>query len=64
MAYILTADERAHFEEQLAAAQPYDDDDPEWNMFDGEVDEARASATLAKQGLAEDDRRRKKLKQP
>ena len=51
MASNLSPERRAFFEEILAKAEPYDEDDPIWNKFDGERDMDRAMATLAKKAL-------------
>ena len=47
----LSPEDRAFFEEVLKKAEPYPEDDPIWNVLDGERDHARAMATLAKMAL-------------
>ena len=42
---------KRRLEECLQAAEPYEDDDPAWNMWDGEYDMDRLMATLAKKAL-------------
>ena len=51
MAYDLSPEQKAYFEEVLAKAEPYPEDDPIWDTFDGERDHDRAMATLAKMAL-------------
>lgn len=47
----LSPEERAYFEEVLAKAEPYLEDDPIWDVLDGDYDSDRAMATLAKMAL-------------
>lgn len=51
MAYVLSPDERKQFEEMLRKAEPYPEDDPVWDVWDGERDHDRAMATIAKMAL-------------
>ena len=51
MAYDLSPEDRKFFEELLARAEPYPEDDPVWDTLDGEQDRDRAMATLAKMTL-------------
>ena len=48
MASTLSPEDRAYFEELLKKAEPYPEDDPIFDTFDGERDMARAMATWAK----------------
>lgn len=50
--------DRKELEEDLAAAEPYDEDDPALNTFDGKIDYARFRATMAKKFLAMDKKQR------
>lgn len=47
----LSPEERTYFEKVLAKAEPYPEDDPIWDVFDGERDHDRAMATFAKMAL-------------
>lgn len=52
MASNLSPADKAYFEALLAKAEPYPEDDPLWNMFDGaERDSDRVMATFAKMAL-------------
>lgn len=51
MAYVLSPEDKAFFKEILAKAEPYPEDDPIWDVFDGEKEHDRAMATLAKMAL-------------
>ncbi|WP_295749638.1 hypothetical protein [uncultured Oscillibacter sp.] len=51
MAYVLSPEDKAFFEEILKKAEPYPEDDPIWDVLDGERDHSRAMATLAKMAL-------------
>lgn len=51
MASNLSPEDRAFFEAILAKAEPYPEDDPTWDVLDGECDMDRAMATLAKMAL-------------
>ena len=53
MASELSAEAIERLKKSLAAAEPYDDDDPEYNMFDGGADPSRAAAALARDILRE-----------
>ena len=55
MALNLSKEERNRFEADLAAAEPYEADDPEANTLDGEIDFKRYCATMAKRFLEQDD---------
>ena len=48
MASNLSPEHRAFFEEVLAKAEPYDEDDSIMMQFDGDCDMDRVMATLAK----------------
>lgn len=47
----LSPADRAFFEAVLAKAEPYPEDDPIWDVWDGERDHARVMATIAKKAL-------------
>ena len=47
----LTPEERAYWESLLALAEPYAEDDPILDLFDGELDHDRMAATIAKRAL-------------
>ena len=47
----LSPEDKAFFEEVLKRAEPYPEDDPIWDEWDGERDHDRAMATLAKMAL-------------
>ena len=51
MAYSLSPEQRKHCETMLEKATPYTEADPEYNMWDGDVDPDRMAATLAKKFL-------------
>lgn len=51
MEYTLSAEDRVRFEEILKRAEPYPEDDPIWDTWDGERDHDRAMATIAKMAL-------------
>ena len=51
MASTLSAEDIAFFEEILAKAEPYPEDDEIWYTLDGACDHNRAMATLAKMAL-------------
>ncbi len=51
MASDLSPEDRAFFEAILSKAEPYPEDDPIWDTFDGERDHDRAMATIAKMAL-------------
>lgn len=51
MGYPLSSEDKAFFEALLAKAEPYPEDDPIWNVLDGDQDSDRAMATLAKMAL-------------
>lgn len=51
MASNLSEEDRKFFEELLAKAEPYPEDDERWDILDGEMDHDRAMATLAKMAL-------------
>ena len=46
-----TLERKKRLEKCLQAAEPYEDDDPAWNMWDGNCDIDRLMATLAKKAL-------------
>lgn len=48
MASTLSKEDREYFEDILAKYEPYADDDPEFNQFDGDGDPMRGMATIAK----------------
>lgn len=48
MAYNLSEEDRAFFEALLNKAEPYDENDPIVNQFDGERDHDRMMALIAK----------------
>ena len=48
MAYKLSSEEIDELRRDVAAAEPYPDDAPEFDMIDGSIDYARVRATLAK----------------
>lgn len=50
----LTPEQRKELEMILAKVEPYPEDDPIWNLLDGEYDNDRAMATLAKMVLEGD----------
>lgn len=52
----LTEKDRAELIAILNAAEPYDKDDPELNTLDGDMDDDRWAATVAKDILEEDDK--------
>ena len=48
----LSPADKAYFESLLAKAEPYPEDDPLWDVFDGEErDSDRVMATFAKMAL-------------
>lgn len=51
MASNLSPEDRAYFEDLLAKAEPYDEDDPAANRLDGEQDPDRMMALIAKKIL-------------
>ena len=51
MASTLSPEDKALFEEWLAKAEPYPDDDPAINTWDGAYEPARMRATIAKRAL-------------
>lgn len=51
MESVLSPKDRAFFESVLAKAEPYPEDDPIWDIWDGERDHDRAMATIAKMVL-------------
>ena len=53
MACTLSQEQRKCFEAMLKKAEPYTENDPEYTMWDGKVDEDRMAATLAKKFLDE-----------
>ena len=48
MALNITPEVRKKLEEDMAKAEPYDDDDPILDQFDGDRDDDRMMATIAK----------------
>lgn len=51
MTHDLSEQEIKELEEAAKRAVPYADDDPIWNEFDGEMDNARVMASFAKRIL-------------
>ena len=51
MAYSLSPEQKAYFEELLKKAEPYPEDDPIFDTLDGKRDMNRAMATIAKMAL-------------
>lgn len=56
MALNLSDEQRAELRKHLEEADPYSDDSPEMNTFDGDYDPYRMAATMAKKWLDQDDR--------
>lgn len=51
MAFNLSPEQKAYFEELLEKAEPYPEDDPIFDVLDGQRDMDRAMATIAKMAL-------------
>lgn len=47
----LSKEDKEYFESLLAKAEPYPEDDPIWDVLDGESDMDRVMATFAKMAL-------------
>lgn len=59
----LSKADREWLEADLRAAEPYDPGDPALGTFDGDIDDARFRATMAKRFLEQDDREKAELAQ-